>query len=130
MSASFSKLIKRPHLGSTRMLGYALTLHDYDAWEGASAVWQARLTETERAALAWAALRSLDHDDAVTVAETALGGAGAPDAPLFSEMDQAAFWADMASPSELDAYALACVRAMATGRRAAFLEYMQEKEAA
>jgi hypothetical protein len=107
-----------------------LTLGGYDAWEAASAVWQARLTDTERAALSWAALRSLDHDDAMKVAETVLGGAGAPLPPFLNPVDEAAFWASCASPQELDSYALACTRAMAPGRRTAFLDYMNERAAA
>ena len=126
MSASFSKLIKRPHLGSTRMLGYALTLQDYDAWEGASAVWQARLTETERAALAWAALRSLDEDHAREVAYTVIQGAGAPLPPFISPMDEASFWADIASESELKAYALACFNRLSKRDQRAFLSHVRE----
>lgn len=127
---SLSKLMKRPHLGATRVTGYALTLGGFDAWEAASAVWQARLTDTERAALAWAAMKSLDHADAMKVAETVLGGAGAPLPPFLAPVDEAQFWASIASRQELDAYALACTRAMAPGRRAAFLEYMSERAAA
>jgi hypothetical protein len=112
------------------MLGYALTLGGFDGWEGASAVWQARLTDIERAALSWAALRSLDHADALAVAETVLGGAGAPLPPFLAPVDEAQFWASIASPQELDAYALACIRAMAPGRRTAFLDYMSERAAA
>ncbi len=130
MSASFSKLMKRAHLGATRMLGYALTMNDFETWEAASAVWQARLTPVECATLAWAALRSLDEDNAREVAYAVIQGAGAPLPPFISPMDEAAYWADIASPAELDAYALACAQAMAPGRRAAFLEYMQGREAA
>ncbi len=121
--SAISKFAKRAHKKAAKLLGYALVLGTYEAWETASAIWQARLTETERAALAWAALRSLDHDDAVTVAETALGRAGAPDAPLFSEMDQAAFWAERAAPDELAAYAVAIFRAMSRADRRDFLSY-------
>ena len=130
MKTSFSQNMQRPHLGASRMLGYALTLGDYETWEAASAVWQARLSKQERAALAWAALRALERDEALQVAETVLGGAGAPLPPLFNPMSEAAFWTGIARPDEIDAYALACVRAMAPGRRAAFLEYMQEGAAA
>jgi hypothetical protein len=106
------------------MLGYALTSHDYEAWEAASAVWQARLTPEERAALTWAALRALDQDDALMVAETTLAGAGTPLPPMFNPIDEAAWWAGIASPAEIDAYALACTRSMRPDRRAAFLGHM------
>lgn len=130
MTTSFSKLVKRPHLGATRILGYALTLGDYDAWEAASAIWQARLAPEERAALTWAALRALDHDDALMVAETALAGAGTPLPPMFRPMDEASWWVGIASPAEVDAYALACTRAMRPDRRAAFLGYVAGRDAA
>jgi len=130
MSKSFTKLMKRPHLGATRTLGYALTLDSFEGWEAASAVWQARLTPEERAALTWAALRALEYHQALDVAETVLGGAGAPLPPAFSPMSEAAFWVDIATPAEIDAYALACTRAMPPGRRAAFFEYMTEGAAA
>ena len=124
--STFSKLMKRPHLGATRMLGYALTMHDFDTWEAASAVWQARLTTEECAALAWAALRSLDRDNAVEVVETVLGGAGEPFPPMFSPTDKAAWWAGVASPDEIDAYAVATFNALSSAKRRHFLEYAKE----
>ena len=128
--STFSKLMKRPHLGATRMLGYALTMHDYETWEAASAVWQARLTVDEAGALAWAALRALDEDDAREVANTVLDGAGAPLPPFISPMDEAAYWADIASPEELEAYCLATFQAMPRGRQAAFLDHVRGRQAA
>lgn len=126
MSTSFSKLIKRPHLGATRMLGYALTMHDYETWEAASAVWQARLTPEECAALAWAALRSLDRDHALAVTEAVLDGAGAPLPPLFNATDEAAWWAGIASPEEIDAYAVATFNALSPAKRRDFIDYAKE----
>lgn len=113
------------------MLGYALTLGDTRTWWGLARVLTARLTMAERGALAFAALHSLDPDARAEVAEVALcSGAGAPISPVTTYMDEAAFWADMAEPAELDAYALACVRAMKPGRRAAFLDFVQGRQAA
>jgi hypothetical protein len=122
----FSKLITRRHLGATRVLGYALTLSDELAWEGASAVWQARLSPEECAALAWASLRSLDHEGALLVAETVLGGDGAPLPPFRDPMDDALWWAACASSSELEAYALSTFRALSPDKRREFVEYVQE----
>lgn len=50
--------------------------------------------------------------------------AGWPVPPLLSIMDEASFWADLALPQELDAYAVACVSRMAPKRKAAFLAYV------
>lgn len=128
--SAISKYASKAHKKAAKLLGYALVLGDFDGWEAASAIWQARLSAAERAALAWAALRSLDEDDAREVTATVIQDAGSPLPPFFSPMDEAAFWADIASPAELDAYALACVRNMAPDRRAAFLDYVQGRQAA
>jgi hypothetical protein len=45
-------------------------------------------------------------------------------------MDEAAYWADIASPEELEAYCLATFQAMQRGRRAAFLDHVQGRQAA
>ncbi|OLS47229.1 hypothetical protein BV379_02340 [Rhodovulum sulfidophilum] len=106
------------------MLTAALMLEDFDAWAAASAVWVARLTDRERAALAWAALRSLDEDQAADMAETVIGGAGAPLTTLLSEMSDARWWARIASRRELKSYALASFEAMSPRDRAAFLRHV------
>lgn len=56
--------------------------------------------------------------------------AGMPQAPLFNHMDQAAFWADMAEPVELDAYCLASFNRMHPARQSAFLAFVQRGQAA
>jgi hypothetical protein len=128
---SFSALMHRPHLKVVRMLGYVLTLGTQDAWWGLVPVLMARLTVEERAALAFMGLKALDRDDALMTAEAALcEGAGQPQVPLFGFMDQAAFWADMADPEELEAYCLATFNAMPRGRQAAFLDHVQGRQAA
>lgn len=115
----------------SRSLGYALWLDDTDLWFGLPVIFQARLGTRQRATLAFMALKSLDHDDASLAAEKALaGGAGQPIAPLFNHMDEAAFWADMAVPDELDAYCLACFKRMAPRRQSAFLEFVQGRAVA
>ncbi|MGR3292308.1 MAG: hypothetical protein ACU0C9_14130 [Paracoccaceae bacterium] len=119
-----SRHIKPAYKRAARMLGFALTLGNYETWSATAAVWAVRLTAEERAALAWAGLKSLTHEQAAMVAETALGGAGMPQAAFLSDMDQAAFWADFATPSELDAYGLACFRNMRAGRQSDFLEFV------
>lgn len=108
-----------------RMLGYSLLIGDPDAWHGLTLVLTAHLNQKERAALAWASLRSLTPDQVVAVRNAVLPNcAGQPIAPLFNHMDEAAFWADMAEPAELEAYCLASFTAMPRGRQSAFLEYV------
>jgi hypothetical protein len=49
---------------------------------------------------------------------------GMPIAPLFSVMDGAGFWADLATQDELKAYTLACFTLMTPRNKAAFLGYV------
>ncbi len=128
-ATSLSKLMRREHLKMTRMLGYTLVLGTLDAWQGFARVAEARLDVKERAALAWAALRSLDADTAAMTVEAAFepeGGAGMPMVPLDDFADEAAFWAERAAPDELAAYAVAIFKAMPKRRKRDFATYVQE----
>ena len=62
------------HKRAAKCFEYALTLGATDAWCEVSAVWAVRLTTAERAALASAALKALDHDTANMTASAALFG--------------------------------------------------------
>lgn len=118
---------KQAHTAVSRMVGHALTLADYEAWSGAAFVFRARLSAAERAALAWAALRSLDREQAEAVAETFdcfPGGVGTPDDPFADIRDAAAMWASCASEDEIDTYALATFRAMSPERQREFVAYL------
>ena len=72
MTSIMARHAKPAHKSAARLLGYALTAGDFDTWEAASAVWQARLTAKERAALAYMALRSLDFETVCVTAGAAL----------------------------------------------------------
>ena len=48
---------------------------------------------------------------------------GMPIAPLFSVMDEASFWADMATTQEKKAYALACNTRLRPADQSAFVAY-------
>jgi hypothetical protein len=113
-----------------RSICYALTLDHPDAWAGLPVIMWARLDERERGMLAYVSLLAMDAENAERVAEAFLGGAGMPGAPLFNHMDEAAFWSDMAEPSELDAYCLASFNRMAPARQTAFLNFIQRGVAA
>jgi hypothetical protein len=131
MSKTLSKYMPDAYKRVARTVGYSLHLADADAWHGLTVVLTARLTQKERAAMAWAVLRSLTPDQVVAVAETVLPeGSSAPIAPLFNHMDEAAFWADMAEPEALEAYCLASFNAMPAPRKSAFLEFVQGRAVA
>jgi len=115
----------------SRSIGYFLWIGTPEDLHGVSLILRARLTPKQCGALAFAALQTLDQDIASDVVNAALArDVGSPIAPLFNHMDEAAFWADMAEPEELDAYCLASFNRMAPARQAAFLGYVQGRAAA
>ena len=125
-----SKYMKPDHKRMSRMLGYCLTLGTADAWSGFSFVAVARLTETERAALAFSTLNSLKLDHAEMTAAASIGPADIPLPPFLGGMEEARLWASYASRSELKAYTLASFDAMSAADQAAFLRHIREKEVA
>ncbi|MEM7472921.1 MAG: hypothetical protein AAF340_16355 [Pseudomonadota bacterium] len=121
---------KDAHKRAARMLGYVLTLDEVNAWWGFSAVLEAHLTTQERAAIALMSLKALPADDGLAIARAAFPAQHIPDPPLLGCLDQAAFWADYATVEELDAYCLSSFNAMTGTRQAAFLDFVQRREAA
>lgn len=69
--SAMSKWAKGEHKKVARAIGYALTLGTESAWHGLTIVLMARLSDEERAALAYAALTSLGDEHASAVAEVA-----------------------------------------------------------
>ena len=127
---SFPDYFAPAHALMCRMLGYCLTLETPDAWKGFSFVASLRLTPNERAALAFAALNSLEPDEAEMTAAAVVGSAGAPLPPFLGGMDEARLWASYATLSELKAYTLAAFEAMQAKDQAAFLAYAMGAKAA
>lgn len=130
-ASNFGSFIKDRHKRASRMLGYALTLNDAKAWEGASFVFAVRLHQGELSGLAFAALRALEPEPRQAVFDLAhwgyTEGAGPPLPPWFNVMDDAHWWASYASRHELKAYALASFEAMTPRDRAAFLAHVTTK---
>lgn len=114
-----STLIKKPHLTASRVLGYALTLGDAEAWQGNSAVWTAQLSVEERIAIGRSALRGLDIPDV----KAALQVAGAPLPPFLGPLEEALAWARFASADEINAYAFASFNALSAAGRRDFVQY-------
>jgi hypothetical protein len=131
MSKTISKYMPDAYKRVARTVGYSLQLTDADAWHGLTVVLTARLTPQERGAMAWAVLRSLTPEQIVDVAKVVLpDGVGAPIAPLFNHIDEAASWGDMAEPEAHEAYCLVCFNAMPAPRKAAFLKFVQGRQVA
>jgi hypothetical protein len=72
--SAMSRFAKDGHKRVARCLGYALTLATPQAWLDLSLILMARLSNAERAGLAYAALISLNPDDAHDVASLAIFG--------------------------------------------------------
>lgn len=132
LTLTLKKHMPRAYRGIARMVGYCLLLgEDADNWHGLTVVLSAQTTMQQRVAMAWAVLRALPPETVVDVANTVLPERTCPPIPpFFSYMDEAAFWADMAEPEALDAYCLASFNAMTGPRRAAFLDFVQGRQAA
>lgn len=129
--SSFSQFMKPDHKRMSRMIGYTLALGDADAWAGFTTVAMARLTVEERAALAWAALRSLDTpEQAGQIAETVLTFADYPLPTFLNPMDDARWWTSFASLKERKAYALAAYVALPIREQIAFRNHISEVEIA
>ena len=95
-----SKLMQPAYKKVSRCVGYALTLGDDDGWQALAEILAARLTQSERMALGYAAFCSVDEQE--------LEGAGYP-LPLGDNVEEEAeFWADEASDFERAAYLMAC----------------------
>lgn len=69
-----STCAKPSHKAAARMVGYALTLGDADGYADLADVLALRLTDQERAGLAYACLRAMDDQPAYDVASLALFG--------------------------------------------------------
>ena len=70
--SAMSKWASTEHKKVVRTIGYALTLGDEAAWHGLTIVLMVRLSDEERAALAFAALKALNDEHASAVAEVAV----------------------------------------------------------
>tara|TARA_R110002060_G_C2130463_1_gene99356 strand:+ start:9183 stop:9725 length:543 start_codon:yes stop_codon:yes gene_type:complete len=85
---------------------------------------------TERAQRAYDALSDLEPWQAEMVAAKVLKESGGPLPAFLGGMDDARFWASIASPAEIDCYAAACIEMMHPKRLTALLDYGQRRAAA
>lgn len=121
------------HKAVARSTVHALTAGDFDTWFAWSAVAAARLSLTERAALAFFALRSLPGPSAEAAAGAALAEReeATPLTPLADPLTEARWWArSVASVAERRAYALACAEVMPAEERAQLAEYLAARSRA
>ena len=77
------------HKAGARMLLYALTEHQAETWLAASAVWAARLSRSERAALAFAAVEAVAPEDIHALLDAAFEDDHGHLPPLFTAREEA-----------------------------------------
>jgi len=112
------------------MVEYALTLGTFEDWLRLAFILNARLSEAENVALAYAALMAIDPKQAELLAAMVLGCTSDPLPAFLGGMSDARYWASWATPRELDAYALAAFEAMQPKRQGAFLSHVRGRMAA
>ena len=126
----WQKTASLAHAAVARCLGYTLSLNEFSAWRDLSLMFEASLTAKERAAIAWAVLLSITREQAGAVIES-IHGRSADWTPMPHFMDdvpqEAQDWAALAPDDVVDAYALACFRAMTPDRQAGFLDHLAPK---
>lgn len=118
------------HKSVAEELAIALTLRRTYAWQNFSDLACARLSETERAALAFASLQALPADLAEMTADHALGASTCPLPHFQGGMEEARLWAACAPIAARKALALAAFEALTHRDQAAFLHYVKQKEMA
>lgn len=128
--SNLGKHMKLEHKRMSRMLGYCLTLGTPDAWCGFKVAAAARLSDAERAALAFSCLNALEDQHAHMTAAAAMGSAGVPLPAMLGGMEEARSWAACATRQELKAFALAAFEAMNAADQAAFFQHIREMEIA
>lgn len=103
----------------------SLILADGHAWNGFAAIIRARLTDRERAEIAYSALMALDDEPAMAVAtlRSDLCRRAQPLPAFLNLMAEAEAWAIMATDREREAYALACIQQMNPARVAAMMRH-------
>ncbi|MDQ2091343.1 hypothetical protein [Marimonas arenosa] len=106
-------------------IGHALTLqHEPEAWSGLGGILRARLTEYERASLLASVAAATETNLVIEVCEAVVPArsAGPPPPALSDVEDDARWWADLATLSELRAYLAACFVRLPARERRNFLE--------
>ncbi len=107
-----------------------LTSGHEKAYQALSLMLRAHLNPDELQSVALSALDACDEDRARGIAVRVLGAierAGWPAVPFGEVLDEATFWAEMASPAEWRAYALVCLGKLTPKQRAAVLVLLDQK---
>ena len=114
-----------------RMVAYALTIGEDTHWVSLLDVLRVRLEPKERGAIAWAMLQSLESEQAAAVARSVLpSNCRMPLPPLLNCKEEAALWAEVATPGEIEVYCWAAFQRMNPKRQSAFLNHVERRAVA
>ena len=130
--SSIRKYSSAAHRKIAKVIGLALIANDSHAWLQVKLLLRVHLSAQERAALAFAAMSSLDKDQRAAVARSTIPNSqiGAPLPTLDDLKDDAAWWAGNATNDELQVYLMACFNALDDQKQRAFKQHIQTREAA
>ena len=130
--SSIRKYASAAHRKIAKVVGLALIANDSHAWLQVKLLLRVHLSAPERAALAFAAMSSLDKDQRAAVARSTIPNSqiGAPLPTLDDLKDDAAWWTSNANDSELQVYLMACFNALDDQKQRAFKQHIQTREAA
>lgn len=108
--------------------GHATGAMQFDQWIKS----RASISDSETATALCHAILDCEPSDACEIMAVAYAdlSIGMPIAPLIGLMDEARFWAEMATTAELKAYCLACFSRLPASEQSAFLAYIQQSRAA
>ena len=111
-----------------RCIVYALTLGEAEGWLDFRTIVKTKLSEKERASLAYAALLSLDEETRELVCENAFEPSplnSEPMPPACELLDEAKWWAAKATREEKEVYIMSIYSHMSPERQAAFTAYIK-----
>lgn len=114
------------HKRAAKSLLYALTLGGRNDWLHFKQIIKLRLSEKERAALAFAALRSLSIEERENVARKAVDvDLIGPPLPPFSDVEQdASWWAERASIVEKETYLMTILQNLPANDKQQLEQYL------
>lgn len=121
------------HKSAGRYVSIALISGKTEHWLQLKTILRGLLTPRERAALAFAVMRSLSEDNRTKVAFNAIPEwteFGSPLPTFLDVADDAKWWTGNASPKEIEAYLLSCFNALERHRQIEFGQYIQVRLAA
>ena len=130
--SSIRKYASAAHRKIAKVIGLALIANDSHAWLQVKLLLRVHLSAHERAALAFAAMSSLDKDQRAAVARSTIPNSqiGAPLPTLDDLQVDAGWWAGNATNDELQVYLMACFNALDDQKQRAFKQHIQTREAA